>query len=95
MVKRHGATVWDDRVRGRALIADVCAGYKLEANLLGCALDEGVPAELSLSCVNEKQRSSLVLKLAARLVRRRGLEPALALWATESWRTAVDGVYSA
>jgi hypothetical protein len=74
----------DVRARVEGLIADVAAASTLECSLLTVALQESVPETL-LGRREGEPVFAVVNAQSSRLVRLRGVAPAMAAWAVQAW----------
>ena len=83
----YGVTLLGDPARVDALLADLCGAHLKERFLLVYALRERIPVELR----NQRQDGvALRLRLSLRLQKRYGFSAEAALWAVESWSSALN-----
>ena len=87
LVALHGESMLEDPARCRALLLDHCEG-RLEVSLLTMALEEDIP-RLLRSNDDGTPTAVLLDRLSRRFEAARGLAPASARWAVESWAVAV------
>ena len=87
LVALHGESMLEDPARCRALLLDHCEG-RLEVSLLTMALEEDIP-RLLRNNDDGTPTAGLLDRLSRRLEAARGLAPASARWAVESWAVAV------
>ncbi len=91
VLRTYGHELCDDPRRCRALLNDLCPGYKREVNVLIDALEERVAQELLHS--KQPLPDTMVLEqLTRRLMDHRALVYTAARWSVESWALAL-GVF--
>ncbi|WP_155987718.1 hypothetical protein [Thioalkalivibrio sp. ALE28] len=90
LIVQYGPSLSSETARVKALLLDLCAGGRLEANVLTAVAEEGLAKEL-LSDAGKTSGSIIIPMLAKRLHEERGTEIPLAEWAVSAWRTALGG----
>jgi len=88
IARTYGTGVLDDPRRCRALLMDFCGEYRGEINLLGMALQEGVPQDLADPTPN-LPHGLLVARLEQRLRDGYFLPPEAAAWAVAACESAL------
>lgn len=88
IIKRYGQVIIDDPRRCRALLFDLCGGYKREIFVLTTALEERVPQDL-LATSQSIPVTVLAAQLTKRLMENRALAKEASEWAVEAWGYAL------
>ncbi len=89
LVVQHGQALYTDPQRCEALLRERCGEYSREVFVLVSALREGIVADL-LAVREEPLDAGLLISLARRLQENLALAEDAALWAVETWASALD-----
>jgi hypothetical protein len=91
IIRRYGASVFQDTRRCEGLIRDLCGNYRREINVMVVALRDRVPHDL-LSATDAVPDALLLARLTRRLLDNHGLGDEFASWAVQSWALALGKI---
>ncbi len=89
IIARFGRSLISDPKRCRALLLDLCPGYKRETAVLIAALKEKVAADI-VRDIDSMPREFLISQLTRRLYENLGMAEEFARWAVLSWMYALE-----
>jgi hypothetical protein len=89
IVEKNGEAILQDPDRVEGLLRDHCGSYRKEISALVGALHERVPLELKGSWQAAMSPEAMRARMVQRMEDNRGLAPAVAAWAVDTWSHAL------
>jgi hypothetical protein len=94
LIEKYGDSVWNDPKRCEAMLRDICGEHRREVSALIGALKEQVVVDL-LADQNNVPSELLLGRLVKRIKDNLALADDAAIWAVESWASALKVISSA